>query len=366
MLKDKLKNMLKNKRVIAFLSLGVLAVIASISFLTNNNAPVEAFVVSEGPFAEKIIAIGQLGLENETTLIAQTSGDIHFVNIQEGEVASSGAILFEIENQVDLEYSSAKSEFDRANSRRSYTGTAYENALVLYKEGAVSENEMKTKQLDYESALSQFLAAQLTLQRVEENLSQYSVAAPWDAVVLKTYVSEGDYVQIGEPLADIGGIGGYIISAELDEKYFPYIQKGLPVLISLDDGYSGVANGMIDNITPKINANTGTFEINILLPNDYPYKASNLTVNIEIKVNEKENAIAIPQNYIFEKLSATEAFVLVYKEGKAAKVPIRIQSGISSMVIVSEGILEGDILLLPQEGLQEGDAVKKYKEASAS
>jgi len=366
MIKDTLKNTLKNKKMLAILSLGVLVGIASISFLTNNSAPIEALLVSEGPFAEKIIAIGQLGLEKETTLIAQTSGDIHFVNMQEGAVVSSGAILFEIENQVDLEYASAKSEFDRANSRRSYTGTAYENALVLYKEGAVSENEMKTKQLDYESALSQFFASQLTLQRVEENLSQYRVAVPWDAVILKTYVAVGDYVQVGDPLADIGGIGGYRIRAELDEKYFPYIQKGLPVLISLDDGYSGVATGMVDNITPKINANTGTFEINVLLPNDYPYKASNLTVNIEIKVNEKERAIAIPQNYIFEKVSATEAFVLAYKEGKAVKVPIRIQPGISSMVIVLEGIMEGDILLLPQDDLQEGDTVKKYKEASAS
>lgn len=362
MIKDKLKN----KRIVsALVVLGLIAVFL-IFFAIRGNAPVEAFIVSEGPFSEKIVAIGQLGLEQETTLVAEVSGNIDGVYASESQTVNRGSILLEIEKQVTLDYESAQSEYTRANSRRSYAASAYENAVALYAEGAVSEQEMKAKKLDYETALSQFYSAQLTLQQVAENLSRYKISAPWDAVVLKIYTHVGDYVQAGDPLVDIGSIGGYRISAELDEKYFPYITEGLPVVISVGDGYAGTAAASINNITPKINQNTGTFEIDILLPEDYPYKASNLTVNLEIKVNEAANVIVIPQSYLIEKAGPDKAFVFVYEQGRAIKTPIDIQSGISSTVLVSDGLSAGDILLLPQEGLQDGDTISKYKEANAS
>lgn len=362
MIKDKLKN----KKFVSVLSLIVILAIIFVFFVTRGNTPVEAFIVSEGPFSEKIIAIGQLGLEQETTLIAEVSGNVEFVYANENQTVTGGSTLLEIEKQVTLDYESAQSEYNRAYSRKTYTAAAYENTVILYQEGAVSENEMKTKQLDYETALSQFYSAQLALQQVAENLSQYNISVPWDAVILKMYVHVGEYVQVGDPLVDIGSTGGYRIRAELDEKYFPYLTEGLPVTISIGDGYSGAATAKIDNITPKINQNTGTFEIDILLPDDYPYKASNLTVNLEIKVNEEENAIVVPQNYLIEKASPNKAFVFVYQQGKAIKTQIDIQSGISSTVFVSDGLSAGDILLLPQEGLQDGDTISKYKEADAS
>ena len=362
MIKDKLKN----KKLVRGLALAVVAVMVVFFLLTGRTEPVEAFIVSKAPFSEKIIATGQLGLEQELALVAEVSGNVEFLNAKENQILPADSVLLEIEKQTTSEYESAKSEFDRASSRKAYAALAYENTTILYKEGAVSENEMKTKQLDYESALSQFFAAQLALQQVAENLSQYRITVPWDAVVLKIYVNPGDFINVGDRLADIGSTGGYRIRAELDEKYFPYIQKGLPVVISVGDGYSGAATAKIDNITPKINANTGTFEIELLLPEDYPYKASNLTVNLEITVNELDQAIAIPKNYIFGKTGPDKAYVLIYKQGVAVQTQIGIEPGISSSVLVSEGLSEGDILLLPQEGLGDGDAVKKYKEASAS
>lgn len=361
-----IKEKLKNKKIVVIFATALIVVFALIFSLINGKSAVEAFVVAEAPFAEKIIAIGQLGLEQETTLIAETSGTVNFLGFQEGQTISSGAILIEIENLVTLEYEAAQSEFNRASSRRSFAAKTYESARTLYAEGAISGNELKTNQLDYETALSQFYATQLKLQQVSENLSQYRITVPWDAVVLKTYVNVGDYIKVGASLADIGSVGGYKINAELDEKYFPYILKGSPVSISVGDGYAGTAIGFIDNITPKINANTGTFGIKILIPDDYAYKASNLTVNLEIKVNEMENAIVIPKNYILEKVSADKAFVLVYEQGVAVKKSVDTQSGISSSVIVLDGLSEGDILLLPNADLQDGDKVRKYKEASAS
>ena len=362
MIKEKLKG--KKTFVIAG---ALIFILGALYFgLMGGAAEAEAIVVSEEAFTEKIVAIGQLGLQQETSIIAEVSGEVQSVTVKDGENISTGAIFIEIENQASLEYASAKSEYDRLGSLISYAGTAYNNALALYNEGAVSKVEMQDRKSEYESALSQFASAKLKLEQASASISKYQITVPWDAVVLKTYVAIGDYVQLGSLLADIGSAEGYRISAELDEKYFPYISEGLPVAISVGDGSAGAAIGKIESITPKINENTGTFEIGISLPEAYPYQVSNLTVNLEIITREIESAISIPKTYLFERAKGGDAYVLLYNQGKAVKHLVKIQSGLSSDVVVLDGLSEGDIILYPGEGLKDGDVVKKYREADAS
>lgn len=362
MIKEKLKG--KKKFVVAAVCGALL--LSAIFGVASGGTAVKALIVAKESFTEKIVAIGQLGLQQETTLIAEVNGDIQSVTVGEGESISAGTLFIEIENQASLEYASAKSEYDRLSSLISYSGTAYNNALVLYNEGAISKVEMQDRKFEYESALSQYAAAKLKLEQASNNISKYQVTVPWDAVVLKTYVSAGDYVQSGNPLADIGSAEGFSISAELDEKYFPYIRKGLPVMISVGDGSMGASAGEIQSITPKINENTGTFEIGVSLPESYAYQVSNLTVNLEIVTRELQNAISIPKSYLWEQADANNAYVLLYKSGIAVKQPVKIQPGLSSEIVVTDGLAEGDVVLSPADGLQDGDAVKKYEEASAS
>jgi membrane fusion protein (multidrug efflux system) len=351
-------NLLKKKRTLLAVALIIIIVIIAIVFFLSKDNPIPAYTVTTEPYTEKIIAVGQLGLEQEITLVAEVSGTVEKVTIKPGETINSGALLIQIESQATLEYASAKSEYDRVVSLQSISKTDYNNALVLYKEGAISKSDMLQKKTTYEAAVSQFRSAQLQVEVAQNNRGKYGITVPWDSVLLKAYVAPGDYARIGEPLAEIGSVGGYSIVAELDEKYFPYIKNNMPVLISVGDGKQGESKGAIDNITPQIDANTGTFEIRISVPKGFPYQASNLTVNLEILLLEKKEAMVIPQSYLVEnqaKESDSESYVLVYENGKALKTLIETQSTLSAKVIVIKGLKSGMILISPESGIQDGD-----------
>lgn len=365
-----ISKLIKNKRalIITTLILLILIVAVAIFFITKEEG-VSAFSVIEEPYTEKIIAVGQLGLEQETTLVSQVNGIVETVTLKPGEHVASESLLIEIENQASLEYSSARSEYNRLLSLQSISKIDYNNASTLYKEGAISKSDMLLKKTAYETIATQLKSAQLQLQVTKDNIDKYSIKAPWDSVLLKSYVSPGDYVRTGEALAEIGSIGGYKILAELDEKYFPYVKNEMPVSISVGDGRQGEAKGFIDNITPQIDKNTGTFEIRIEVPEGFPYQASNLTVNLEIILLEIDKAIVIPQNYIIQEASyngKNNNFVLTYDEGKALKSPVEVQLTLSDKVLVLEGLKAGTILLLPESGIKNGDLVKKYKVGDAA
>ncbi len=411
MLKYYLKHINWTKRKQIALIILIISVFFFIFLLSRGNSGDAAtFTVQSQKYEEKIVAVGQLQLAKETTLISEVSGEILTIGAEEGDIISADSIIisindsdqnFQLEQKkasyvnaeasyqylVDFDYASAKQELVSQTSKKEQTQKSYESAGSLYQEGALSQIDFLEYKSDYEAALAAWNTARLKVQSLEEGGSlrssagaqlqsaktsyegalndqkKYQITVPWNSVLLKTYVSEHDYIQPGEPLAEIGQAGSYHVITELDEKYFPYLEKGMKAMISLgDSGNRNGAEGIVDVISPKINNETGTFEVTIAIPAEFRYQASDLTVNVEIMVIEKKNAIVIPEDYLIEG----DSYVYLYQNGKAVKAEVKYENGLSSKLLITEGLKDGDIIIMPDAPIQDGNTVKINKGDGAS
>lgn len=414
----KLKKIQKYYHKINWTKKKILAVVTFIAILIfvlfllgfGNSEKAEVLLVQPQSYKEKIVAVGQLQLANETTLISEVSGEIQNIGAQEGDTISAGAIIISVngsdqEDQleqkkanyqdvdaqyrqlVEFDYLSAKEDLKRLNSKKEQAQKSYDAAARLYKEGALSQIGFMEYKVSYESALAEWNTAKLKVESLNEGGSlrnssyaklqnaqsvyesalktkqKYQITVPWNSVLLKSYVGEQDYVRPGDALADIGEAGSYHVVTELDEKYYPYLTEGMRTTVSLGDlGKASEAEGRIDVITPKINNSTGTFQVKVGLPKEFPYQASDLTVNVEIIIKEKENAIVIPEQYLIQK----EANVFVYDNGRAFKTPIKYESGPSSNLLVTHGLKKGDVIIKPSASIQDGKKIKINKGDVAS
>jgi len=361
-------------------------------------------------YEEKVVESGQLKLARETTLIAGVSATVKELAISEGDAISAGSILiklddsdqvFQVEQKrasyldanarynqiVNYEYNAAKDELNRLTSVKEQAMDFYQDAQVLYNEGALSQNDLSKAKTAYDTAAAQWNTANLRVaalanggaQRVSayeqlqsakaiynsavKEASDYLISVPWDSVLLKAHAQPADHVQPGDPLADIGEAGSYFVSVEIDEKYFPYVMKGkTKALIFVGDDKENGMEGIVTGVTPKINKDTGTFELKISVPDEFPYQASDLTVNAEIILKQLDDAIAIPSQYLTENNSenktAEDVAVYVFVNGKVQLREIKILRGPSSLVLVTEGLSDGDIIVKPFSGIKDGDAVK--------
>ncbi len=352
------------KPVIVVLALLILAAVVFI-FVINRPPSVEVLVVKVQPYSEKVIAVGQLKPEQVTTLIAEVNGTVKSFHAEEGSTVAAGEILIRIEKTITSDYESARSEYARLRSLASAASADYNNAKTLYAEGAISKSDLTAKKNALEAALSQQKAAELQVEIAADNFGKYQISVPWDSVVLKAYAAPGDYVTAGQALAEIGGLTGYEITADLDEKYFPLLKIGLPVSIAVSDAGIGEIRGEVNSITPKIDTETGTFQVRIKVPESFPYQASDLTVNLEFLLLEKDRAVAIPEKYLLSEGKDGEnadTFVLLYDRGKVKKQFVKTTPGFGSNLLVDEGLKDGDLVILPEEGLKEGDPVALNEE----
>ena len=389
----------------------IIAVIASLFLMSiGNKNEAEAITIQMQSYEEKIVAVGQLQLARETTLISEVSGEIQSINATDGDIISADSVIISIndsdqdfqleqkkasyenieaqyKNLVEFDYATAKEDLISLNSKKEQAKKSYEAAISLYKEGALSQIDYLEYKSAYDAAFAAWNTGKLKVQSLSEGGSlrssaysqlqssrssydsalndqkKYRITVPWNSILLKTYVFENDYVQPGDILADIGEAGSYHVIAELDEKYFPYLSEGMRASISLGNpGKSDETEGTVDVITPKINSDTGTFEVKIALPTEFPYQATDLTVNVEIIIMEKENAITIPEQYLMEK----ESSVYLFRNGKAIKTSVKYEGGPSSNLLITDGLKEGDIIIMPGASIQDGKSVKIDKGVGAS
>lgn len=383
----------KKRKYMALAGIILLAVAFAFAW---GKAPGEekVFRVAARDYSETVIASGILKLEEETDLVAEVSGLVDVVGAQAGDTVSAGAILVSIEsqdNRLDLDtalaaYENARAEYDRLltvdypaavaelsyrNSTKAQAEKEYRDAQALYGEGAISRDDLSLKQVQADAAYAQWSAASLRLssmseggaqrlsaladlnaaqaqyEKAEAKAAKYQITAPWDAVLLQCYVNPRDQVEPGQVLARIGKQGGYYVTAELDEKYFPFIDKDKEVTISVGDGHKGSMAGRILRVTPSINPGTGTFEVKIAVPEDFPYQASGLSVNIDIVLLDASDALVIPSRYIF--VSEGQEYVLLQTGASFESKQVETLRGPGSEVVVTLGLEEGQTLLLPDD-----------------
>lgn len=393
----------RKKYLYIFFSIALIAILTY--FLSGNDKGYQYIEATQNDYSEKIVAVGQLGMKNQNMIIAEVSGRIENIAGEGGDTIENGEALISILNndyeaslkqsqaayldakgQYDLlleyDYLTARQDLERDSLLKGKAEKNFKDAQILFDEGAISENLL----LDYKAALltaeSQWKNSKLkydslspggarrdsTYYKMENaksfydksvaDESKYIITAEWDAVILNTMVSKGDTVKPGDLLMEIGENNKYVVSAELDEKYYLYVSKGMEVSIKGDgpDGGNSL-KGKVSVVNPKINENTGTFEIQIEVVSEIGYIASDLTVNIEILLKEKENVIVIPKNYLING----EPYLYIYKNGKAKKSEVQVEFDSSSNIFVQKGVESGDIILLPTDQLSDGKIVKLGK-----
>jgi HlyD family secretion protein len=158
--------LLKNKKMIAFAILLVLAVgISYLSFSNNKNSSLKVFEVKRGDVVQKVSETGQIEKGDKIELSFKEAGKIERIYFKEGEKVKKGALLAKLDTQelaIQLESAKADRELAQAKLEKLLKGATEE-------EIALGEAEVKAAQVNLESAKE---SLDIVRQQTENNIKQ--------------------------------------------------------------------------------------------------------------------------------------------------------------------------------------------------
>jgi membrane fusion protein (multidrug efflux system) len=137
--------------------------------------------------------------------------------------------------------------------------------------------------------------------------------------------------------------------AEHEEELKSQNERPVQVLLTLSDKQPYPLPGTVDFIDRNIDPSTGAIALRAVFPNPKKLIKPGNFATVQLIVNEKDDAIIIPQGAIQQIQNKYFAF-RVNDSNKVHRIPVTTGQHIGNKVLITDGLKAGDRILL--EGFQ--------------
>lgn len=308
--------------------------------------------------------VGQIYGERDIPIRARVEGFLEGIHFDEGGRVLKGQLLYSVDPDPYMqEVVAQRSGVSQAETLLVQTESDLQRIKPLADIDAVSKRELDMAQAQRDAAISALDAAKANLRLAEINLGYAKIYAPMDGVIGKTLAREGEFVG-REPnpviLNTISEIKNIRVQFFLSENEYLLMAReyiGNPerdedkseLELILSDGSLYGYKGKMDFIDRNIDASTGAILLQATFPNPDRLIRPGQFARVKIKVKDEPNALLVPQKCVTE-LQGQYSVLVVDSESKVQTNQVKIGEKIGDMWIISEGLNEGDKVIL--EGLQ--------------
>jgi HlyD family secretion protein len=231
---------------------------------------------------------------------------------------------------------------------------------------AVKQEFDRQARLDAERGELQVQQNLSEMAALEDKVNNGRITAPADGTLYSLPVRAGDYVKLGDLLAEMADLHKVRVRAFIDEPELGALEADEPVIITWDALPNQTWVGKTE-IIPKQVVPHGTRSVGELLcgvNNDKLELLPNINVNVRINSHERNNVLAVPRGAVASDGGHRYVFVVKKNElgvGKSRLEKREIKVGIAdatSYEVVS-GLQEGEMVALPGDtDLRDGMAVQ--------
>ena len=243
-------------------------------------------------------------------------------------VVSTTAQLAEAQQQLDRAKNLAsrslvsKSDLDTAQTRFDTAKAAHDSALA-------SARQLRA---DIEAQSS-------SLRLAQRNLRDSVIRAPFDGYVAERLVSQGQYLQPLAPVMRIVRLQPLKLTAEVPEKFGPWIQTGRELAVKVDAFPGEVFTGRVVRISPSVNMRSRAIAIEGEIPNSDGRLKPGTFARVQITTDRVERAVTIPAAAVQSRYGTNRVFVV--QNGQLLGKEIVLGDRLGDRVEIAQGLEAG-------------------------
>jgi HlyD family secretion protein len=262
---------------------------------------------------------------------------------------------------ADEEYKRTRSLFQKGFFSQAKLDEAERNLAVAMaaRENAVLQAASNSpKGSDYALAIARRDQARAALEAAQARLDNTVIKAPAPGTVLKRLAEPGDVVQQGKKLFELSVTGETQIVLNVDEKNIGLLAHGQQAQAAAD-AYPGRAFGAeIFYIAPGVDAQRGTVEVKLRVPQAPDFVRPDMTVSAEILAAKRLDTVTLESDAIRDAASPSP-WVLAVRDGRTVRQPLKLGIRGAGRTEILAGLAAGDRVVPPSEqSVREGQRVR--------
>lgn len=274
---------------------------------------------------------GTFETNKETKISAEIQGKINEVLVDVGSVVNKGQSLVQLDNsllKLQLQTIEVQIEGLVADVNR---------YIILAKADAIQGVQLEKAELGLKSAKVQ----RATLL---EQINKTTIKAPFNGVVTAKLSEEGAFAAPGVPLLQITDITNLKFTVNVPENELSQFKLNQSYSLTVDAYSEILLTGKTTMIGSKANM-ASSFPVQFTVNNTSDLKIkSGMFGKVNLKNDTQEKGIIIPASAIVG--TANQPQVYLIKNGKSVLQNITISKKIQNNAIVSNGLNEGDVIVI--------------------
>ena len=302
---------------------------------TKNNPsrakPVKVSVITIKPTPVKDVLVlpGETEAWQDVRLASEIDGIVEWIDPKEGQAVREGQLI------ATIEVSALKAALDHAEASFNLADKLYQRRKLLSERKVIAREEL-------DRSLNERTLALSNLRRAKVEYERGFLHSPINGLVNYLYVDIGEFVDRGEPVADLLNVDKIKINVNVPELDVRYLRVGQQAMVTVDAFPGRRLTGTIDFVPYKADPATKTFQVRVLIDNPRRKIRPGMIARVAFLRRIIPDALVIP------------LFALVDKGGE--RIVFVEKDGIAYARTVSIGVIEGDRVQITQ-GLEAGDQV---------
>ena len=348
--------------------------------------PVSVETAVRGPISHSLASTANLRARQEVDIATQAAGIVTAVQVEEGNFVQSGQVLCSLDDRqlrIELELvqqrlAQTKIQVESAKIREEQTRTQIRNKRVeldrnekALADGLLAESEVALERHQIEDLEHELRVVDSTvrenlqridqleseIRKVELQLSQTAITAPFSGRITERTVELGQSVRAAEKLFTLSAFPPIYADVYLAEHDSRRTRPGQPVSMALGPG-GETAQGAVERVSPVVDAETGTVKVTTRFQSPGPAFRPGSFVRVEIQTDTRLDAILIPKQAVLEE-EGRPYVVLVDANGTALRTTVELGYQDGSAVEAVSGVNEGAMVVTAGQGkLKDGDITR--------
>ena len=295
----------------------------------NQRLPISGFVVRPSVVRNTVTSTGTVNANEAVELRSEITGMVEKIHFKEGTRVRKGDLLLKInDDELQAQLFTLNSELKLAQDKE-------RRRKQLYDKRTISPE-------DYETALNELNAIKGEVQLITARIKKTEIRAPFHGVIGLRFVSAGSYVSPLTRIASLQDTRSVKVDFSVPERYATTVRAGQTIQFRLS-GLEEVFEGTIFAVEPKIDPSTRMVLLRARCGNEGGRIMPGAFAEVELILEELEDAIMIPTEALVPDLQGQKVFV--YQEGVARER--RVETGIrtENRIQLTEGVQPFDTVI---------------------
>jgi HlyD family secretion protein len=281
--------------------------------------------------------------------VAQLQGDLQKAETQVANLDRTQQAL------TKLVTKGAATQDEVAQNQAALT-TARASLQTLQQKKAALEQRAS---VNVESAGLHMKQQQDLVEALEEKVRSATVFAPVDGTLYSLPVRKGDFVKLGDVLAEMADLRQVRVRAFVDEPDLGSLAQNEGVQVLWDAMPNRIWNGKVEQVPKQVVArgSRSVGEVLCSVDNDKVELLPNVNVEVRILVHEQRGVLVVPRGAV--RYDQGQHFVLAYDGDVVHRRDIKVGVAGENKYEVLSGLVQGDKVALPGEvDLRDGTKVR--------